>query len=177
MGSLLISRAEFVKIVNPEKYNDSYFIHTCLAFEASKADDALLGIVTGVCVAQDTTYGNSGVDKNLSGTFKIFGRGMEYTFCQVAPQFGYNKRQMRKIYVGWISKGWRGTVLKLKTDKDSAWKSEFKKYGKPVLRKHPLAYVRVMPFAIMPGWFARWFYRTFRPIYKKIKGSDKQEKS
>lgn len=171
MGALLISRSELVKVVAPDKYKDTYFIHTCIAFEISKANDALLGVVSGVCVAQDQTKAISGID--LSSIFKIFGKGMEYTFCQVAPQFGYDKKQMRKIYVKWISKAWRSKILKLKGDKDPVWKSEFKKYGKPVLKKHPIAYMRVMPYVIMPGWFAGWAYRVFRPIYKKIKGSDK----
>ena len=170
MSSLLISKKAMKGIKDASAYVGTRFIHTCIMLEATRAENAKIGIITGVCIAQDVTRGNSVVDKNLTSMFEVFGKGMNYVFCELAPEFNYNKRQMSKIYVSWMSKDWRGNILKFKCNKNPDWKTEFKKYGKPVLKKHPVAYFRVMPVVLMPDWFAKRFYAMFYPLYKKLKG-------
>lgn len=174
MSSLLISKKAMKGIKNASAYVGTRFIHTCIMLEATRAQNAKIGIITGICIAQDDTRGNSVVDKNLTSIFKVFGKGMNYVFCELAPEFDYDKRQMSKIYVNWMSRDWRGNILKFKCNKNPDWKSEFKKYGKPVLKKHPVAHIRLMPYLLMPSWFARCFFKIFHPVYQKIKGGKRK---
>lgn len=169
MSAFLLQKSAFLKVNDPKKYNNTFFMHTCIAFEATADKDALLGIIAKPCVAQDATYGNSSIDVNLHTSFKIFGRGMEYAFCNVAVENNYDKKQMCKIYSGWIAKGWPGTILKLKEEKNIYWKKEFKEYGLPVLKKHKKAYFAVMPFVCLPRVLAI-FLRKLNRLRKKKKG-------
>lgn len=164
MSSLVLSKEAFLKVEDPKKYIGTNFIHSCILLEATR-DECEYGIVFGICVAQDFSH-----PMELGKNFMVFGVCMQYVFCELAPQFNYNKRQMRKLFVRGTVAGWRGIILRLKIKGGKEWKKEYKTYGKPVLKKHPSAYFRLMPYLLMPNWFARWFFKVFRPIYKKLKG-------
>ena len=169
MSSFLLAKSAFDTVKNPEKYYDTYFLHTCIAIEAARGKESTLGVIFDVCVLQDITIGNAGVDKNLSSTFRIFGKGMEYALCTVTKEFSFAPKTMRKIYVRRIGSGWRGTIVKLKAEGDPAFKAQFREFGLPVLRKHPIARIRLAPYYLMPNGMAKWVYRYIRPLYKKIK--------
>lgn len=169
MSSFLLNRQAFLSVQDPIKYNDTSFMHTCIAFEATRDNNSIFGVIAKPCIAQDFSFGNSSIEVNLHTTFKVFGKGMEYTLCTVAVNNNYSKKQMNRIYTSWISRGWPGTVLKLKEEKNIYWKREFKLYGLPVLKKHKSAYFRVMPFVWMP--------RPLAILLRKINNKRKLKKS
>lgn len=169
MSSIILSKEAFKRVADPTAYVGTYFVHTCIAIEALALKDANIGIISSVCVAQDMTYGNAGLDRDSARIFLVFGKGMEYTYCQLAPKMNFDGVQMRKIYTKWISISWPRAILRMKMNKTPGWKQAFKEYGKPILKKYKKAYVKVMPYLLVPGWFAAFMYKRIRPIYKKIK--------
>ena len=167
VGALLLRKDLILQVEDPEQYNQTYFMHTCIALNVTKDPDAILGVVGKPCVAQDATFGNATFDLKLWKTFEAFGKGMEYVFCELAPQCGYDKKQMVKIYETWIAKGWPGTIFRLKWERDKHWKAAFRQYGKPVLKKHRKVWRKVMPYVWCPNWLARCIYGIYQK--KKVK--------
>ncbi len=168
MSALLLSKEAFDGVSSPEKYVDTYFIHTCVALEATKGKGTKLGMIFSPCIAQDSTPGNSGVDRNLSSFFHIFGACFYRVYCEIAPQFGYELETARGVFRTTL-KWWSRIILKLKSVSDKKWKSEYKKYGKPILKQFKGAYLCCLPILLLPNFLAKILHTVFRPIYRKIK--------
>lgn len=169
MSSLILSKAAFSRVTNPEKYIGTYFIHTCVVMEAISPQNSGIGIMTSVCIAQDITFGNAGLDNDMARIFPVFGKGMEYTYCVLAPKMNFDEAQMKAIYTKWISFSWPRAIMRLKISNSNDWKQSYAQYGKPVLKKYKKAALKIKPYLLMPGWFARFLYKAIRPIYKKFK--------
>lgn len=171
MSSFLVSRKAFLTVESPEKYNDTSFMHTCIALEASRAEGAKFGTIFSTCIAQDGTIGNAGIDHNLSSFFLVFGERMYRLYCEIAPQFGFDLKTAREAYSESLGT-WRRIILKLKSVSDKKWRSEYQLHGKPILKKFKGAYIKCLPILIMPNWAAKIVHTVFKPIYRKIKHLD-----
>lgn len=169
MSSFLLSKEAFETVQEPERYTGTNFIHTCVAFEATKGKEAKLGTVYFPCIAQDSTPGNSGVDKNLSSFFRIFGASFYHVYCEIAPEFGYGLPAAQKVFRLTLNTWWSRIILKLKSVSDKKWKAEYKRYGKPLLKKFKGPYLRCLPVLLLPNFLAKFLHKTLRPIYRKIK--------
>lgn len=171
MSCLILSKKCFESVDKPEQYIWTYFLHTNIALETTKKNDSLFGIIGKPCIADNITTGDSEVEKDISIIFKVFGRGMEYTFCTHAPQCGYDYKQMKKIYLKTTLYKWSGKIIGLKLQNNDKWKKEFYEYGYPVLKKYPTAFVLVMPALIVPKWLAKFLQKYIRPIFRRLNGN------
>lgn len=171
MSCLILSKKAYKKVENPERFIGTYFIHTCISFEATKNSDAVLGIIGVPCIANDT--------KNeqllLKNIYQIFGKGMEYTLCTLGPTCGYNSKILTAIWTDFV-KGWYRFIVRLKAEYGDYMKQQFFEYGYPVIKKYPVLYIKIMTAVIMPGFLAKILWYTLRPVYKKTKALFKKGK-
>ena len=167
MSCLIINRTSFMKLEHPEKYVGTYFIHSNIMLECCKHGNSLMGIVGYPCVADNLTPGDAVMDNSPEKSFEVFGKGMDYTLCNHAVECGFDRSQMRKIFMQSELFKWPGLIVYLKRSNNTEWKKEFKMYGYPILKKYPVALLVVAPFVIMPRCVAIFIRRYIRPIYKK----------
>lgn len=170
MSALVIPKRGFLSVKNPERYLNTNFIHMYIAMEAASAPEAKLGIVQSICIAQDATLGNSGTDKNPSKMFQIFGERMERVFCSFSKEIGFAPATMKKVYLQYFRYAAPRMIIRMKAQRVVDWKKNFKEYAYPLLKRHALLFLTVMPFYYVPSFIARWLYEKFRPFYKKKKG-------
>lgn len=169
MSCLIINRTAFMKLENPEKYVGTYFVHSNIMLECCKHDHSLMGIVGYPCIADNLTFSESGMDSTPEKSFEVFGKWMDYTLCDHAVECGFDRKQMRKIYMQSELFKWPGLIVYLKSSNNSKWKKEFKTYGYPIIKKYPMAVLLVTPFVIMPRCVAVFIRQYIRPLYLRIK--------
>lgn len=169
MSSFLLRHDAFDTVINPEKYDDTSFMHTCIAYEATKDDDTVFGIYCDPFVAQDASIENTPFSTNPQVAFKVFGVRMEHVYCEIAPRFGYDQALMNRIYSDYICKAWRGLILKTKAYFSKEWKESYKLYVQPVLSRHKKAKRKLRLYVYCPSWIAKIVYKVVRPIYRKFK--------
>lgn len=153
MSSFLLKREAFYNVNNPEKYIGTLFIHTCIAFEATKDKDCEFGIIYKPCIAQDLSPGNSGFSssKNIIKVYEIFGKKENFVLCNVASHYGYNQRQMNKYHIKFLCENWPKTVLSMKAQNIPGWKESFIEYGYPILKHSVRAWITIIiPAAVIP---------------------------
>ena len=175
MSSVVLSTGRVRKVTNPEKYSQTLFMHSCIAFESTKDDDGNLGIIGTPCVAKDSTSDeHTNVDKPEI-FFAAYCSGKKYLFYELAPSCGYDKEQMFKIYYPRSIKFER-YVIRYNAENYPNWKECFWRYAYPAVKEFPLAWVRIMPMAVMPRFLAKFLWYIVRPVYSKIKGVLKKGK-
>ena len=169
MSSVVLSTKKANEVENPERFSWTYFMHSCLAFEATKDDSNNLGIVGTPCIAKDATDNEHSIDRNPEVFFAAYFRGKKYLFFELAPSCGYDRDQMKKIYTSVAFKFGR-YLIKLKAEDCYKWKESFWKYAYPAIKEFPMTWVKIIPIAVMPRFIAIFLYRYIRPLYKKLKG-------
>lgn len=172
MSCQILSCAAFRQVKNPEQYMPTYFLQTCLGFEATQNDDASRGIIGIPCIANDAGEGEDrqGVEASVNpkNLYRFFGECMEYVLCTLGVKFGYDKKLLIKAWKNGISY-WHTKIIEFKAATNGYMKEEFYRYAYPVLKKYPSMYLKVMPAVLMPNWMARLLDRYVKPACKKIK--------
>ena len=164
MSCLILLKSSFESVENPEQYIWTRFLHTNIALEAVKDETSVLGVIGKPCIADDLTPGNATIDNDGSTLFKIFGTGLEYTFCVHAPKCGFNVVQMKKMYLETNVYKWGKYIIKCKCKDIANWKEHFYKYGIPIIKKYPSAFLFVYPAILLPKWavkFIKYIYSVF----------------
>ena len=167
MRSVVLSTKRFSKITNPEKYAWTFFMHSCIAFETTKYDENNLGIIGLPCIAKDSTIDDHTCVDKPEIFFAAYCSGKKYMFCELAPSCGYDKDQMLKIYYPRSLK-FEMYVLKFNAENYPKWKECFWNYAYPAIKEFPIAWIRIIPVAIMPRFLAQFLWNTARPFFKKI---------
>lgn len=167
MSAVVLSKNAFLTVSNPEKYNFTRFIHTCIAFEATKKNNSLLGVYASPVIAQETATENTSFFKNPEQIFYVFGNRMEQVYCEIGPRNNYDLKQMRRIYESAIL-NWRKEIILMKCKSNKAWKSAFKLYGWPTLKRHKRLWLKILPVVLVPDWIVRWVYlNIWQPLKQK----------
>lgn len=169
MTCLIFSKEAYKTVQNPEQYNWTYFLHTNIVFEVAKGVNSTFGIIGNICIADNISDGESTVESNNMRIFEIFGRGMEWSFCTHAVNCGFDAEQMKKIYFNYAKSGMPRAIIKNKVYNRYDWKSDYKEYLLPILKKYPKLYIYIVPFYLIPSWLAKFIRKYIRPIYKKLK--------
>ena len=166
MSCLIFSKEAYKTVLNPEQYIWTYFLHTNIALEFTKGDSPAFGIIGDICIADNITHGEASIDKDQKLYFKVFGKGMYYTFCKHAIECGYNKRQMRNIYKKAILKPFIVKVLELKCKGQTNWKESFWNDCYPAVKSFPFLSSTLIFTAILPKKTAIFLYNKFLPLKK-----------
>lgn len=169
MSSFLLRCDSFAAVSNPEKYVNTSFMHTCIVFEATQGENVKFGVFSTPCIAQDEAMENTFFGRNPQEILVVFGEREENVFCNIAPQFGYKKEQMEKIYTDFIRKSWRGSFIRIKATANQYWKDYYLRYGKPIIKRHKKALKNLKLYAICPAWVAKFLYKFVRPLYRGVK--------
>lgn len=159
MSDFILNRQAVLDIETPQQYSGTHFIHTCLTFAATKDSNAKLGVIFYPCVARDSTDGNS-----AATGYEIFAKWQKYVLVNVSIRFGYDEKQMNKIFCN------RGCEMFLKSigsdkilgtfDSQDFWQNCY-----PYVKMYPKAWVTIMPALLIPGWI----WRPIKKLYRKIK--------
>ncbi len=169
MSAFLLRHDAFEQVVDPIKYSNTSFMHTCIVFEATKNENTKFGVFVNPCIAQDSAIENTVFWTRPQEILLVFGQREEYVFCEVAPRFGYDKELMDKIYTDFLCKSWRGSIIRIKANANKFWKEYYKSYAKPVLLRHKRAQRKLRPYVFCPAWIAKLIYKCVRPLYRKIR--------
>lgn len=155
ISCFLFSREKYLEIENPDQYNANWFLQTCIAFKVTEKKDALLGVVSRVCVAQNVVA----VETKTQPTpfeliVEIFGETEKEIFCHIAPQCGYDIDQMKKVHSMYLCSSWPGLLLGYKA-KGYPWKKAFWSKGFQIVKRYPKAWITIIPVALIPGCIAK----------------------
>lgn len=174
ISSVLMSTKRVRNVKNPEKYSWTFFMHSCIAFEATKNDKCNLGVIGEACIAKDSTADEHNNVLKPEIYFPAYCRGEKYLFYELAPSCGYDEDQMHHIY---YSRALRfGTyVIGLNARNYPKWKEYFWDYAYPAIKEFPIAWIRIIPAAIMPRFLAKFLWYDVRPVYKRIKAVLRKE--
>lgn len=168
MSSLLISKAAFEGVSNPEKYIGTWFLHTCIALEAAACKE-LLGIIYFPCVADDTTPSNSGFSVNPERNFKVFGERMKFVFCTVGEKCGFDIKQMKAVHKRMVLKMWPFYIINMKAKFGRRVNEAFWDYGYDSVKEYKEIWFTIIPALYIPQFIAKLIVKYIKPIYKKIK--------
>lgn len=162
ISCFILAKSAYLGINSIEKYGRDYFLHTCIVFEATRSNNAELGVISRVCIAQNLQR-----DKctDMSVIVEVFGEDGSNVFCNVGVQCGYDKKQMKTIYSNFVCSSWSNIILSYKA-KDFEWKEAFWSRGYPVIKRFPKAWITIIPVALTPAWVAK----LARKLKRKIKG-------
>lgn len=168
MSSLLISKDAFERIPNPEKYIGTWFIHTCVALEASSYKEQL-GIIYYPCVADDSTPSNSGFSVNPESNFQVFGERMKFVFCTVGEKCGFDIKQMKAVHKRAVLKMWPFYIINMKAKFGSRVNKAFWNNGYNSVKEYKEIWFTIIPVLYIPQFIAKLIVKYIKPIYKKIK--------
>lgn len=157
MSCFLIAKDTFLNVQYPEKYVNSYFIHTLILLDGIR-NDKRLAVMYKCVILQNCTPNTDGLGANLSKLFIVFGQKEKAIFCDVAVKLGYNKKLMRRIYSRQICKMFMFSILSAKAHGVGEWKTDFKCAWLSV-KEFALAYITVLPAYLCPAFFARYLQR------------------
>lgn len=154
ISCMILSNKAYRSIRNVNIYTKNWFLQTCVAFEITKDPNSKLGIISDVCIAQNTP--NSAL--NMSNYVDVFIVTESSVFTEIGVACGYRKSKMKKIYFDFACSNVPNYVLACKA-KDVEWKESFWKKGYPVLKKSPKAWLTIFPAALIPTCIAKLAYK------------------
>lgn len=175
ISSVVLSTKRVRNVADPKKYSWTLFMHSCIAFESTKNDNGNLGIISTPCIAKDSTADEHNNVLKPEIFFPAYCRGEKYLFYELAPSCGYDREQMQRIFTSSALR-LRGYVLKLNVDNYPNWKKYFWEYAYPAIKEFPIAWIKIIPMAVIPRFLAKFLWYIIRPGYKKVKAVFKKGK-
>ena len=169
MSASIVKRSLLMEIKEPERFIGAYFLHTYIMLEATKGKQALFGVVMQPLIEANATKGDSEISKMLDKTFTVFGKCMYHALCSHAVECGFQKKQMRNVYLQYLHDYpfWR-LMLSCKRRNDIKVIENFWQDGYPVVKKFPSEWVKVMLVMIAPRCIINMIYK----VYKALKKSE-----
>ena len=163
----ILNRKKVVEINDLDKFIGTYFVQTCLGFEATKGNSSKLGIIGKLCIAKDSNPNSANISSEMDKFFDLFGINCRTAICDVGVGSGYDPKKLKKCY-GKVIRGWIGPLIELKVNKDNSWITPFWKRGYPAIKDYLYAWLFIIPIVIMPRWFSVLIKKTVKPIYRKL---------
>jgi glycosyltransferase involved in cell wall biosynthesis len=153
MSSFIVKTDIVNSIQDPEKYSNTSFIHMCLAFEATRNGDSMLGYLDKICIAQNMTENKSNI--NAEWIFKVFGEKEKYALCNVGADCGYDERLLNKCYCDFICSSWPVMILSFKAKRVTNWRKSFWKYGYSAIKEYKKARWMILSAVFFPSFLAK----------------------
>lgn len=154
ISAFLLRTDDLHNIKNPEKYLNTNFIQTYLAFDVCKKSDCF-GVVFYPCVTQDLTPGNSSLYMNYAKEFEVFGPCMYDVMVRHASEDGFNYSQMKRTFIKGMTRSYAAWFLWSCASESRKEIRNFRKIIWPVLKNYPVSCFLVFPFSIVPSWMAK----------------------
>ena len=166
MSSCVVRTDKISEINNPKRYIGTSFIHTCIAFEATKSQESLLGYIEYPCVAQNLTenYGNL----NTKWVFEVFGNKEKYALCDIGSSCNYSTKLLNKFYSEFVCTTWPKMIMSYKAKGIEDWRVNFWAYGYPAIKKYWKAWITIMPAVFCPKCFARLLRTVKKKVFMQI---------
>ncbi len=164
ISCMILSRKAYQSIENVEQYTKNWFLQTCVAFEVTKAVDSELGVISDVCIAQNTLDSNG--ELNMKTFVDVFIKTESAVFTDIGVKCGYPKNKMTKIYSDFACSNIPYYILACKA-RNAEWKKTFWDEGFPVLKNYPKAWVISILTALIPAWFAKIAYNLRHYVKRK----------
>lgn len=166
MSAMIISKEVFNNVINPIKYNGTWFIHTCIILESS-ASAGKYGIIKDCCVCDNITPANANQDKEESWIFEVFGEKLYKVYYGVGINYGFRKKIMKRIYSKFVCGNFGRAIIRMKVNKIN-WKKEFYQYAFPYMKKYLMTWLFTIPCSLLPRFICSFMYTVIKPLYKKI---------
>lgn len=158
ISCFIIDKDVFKNVKDPSNYEDTYFIHTGIVFEGTRRDGCRLAVLFEPLLAQDLSPGSALVNQNVGVNFYIFGNRARNILCNVATNFGYSTKHMKKVLSEWICPMFMRSIISMKARNVNGWEENYIKYGYEAVKDLPLAYITVIPAYYMPKFIAKLIY-------------------
>ncbi len=166
MSAMIISKNVYNAVENPIKYNDTWFMHTCIILESSNFGNQY-GIIKNCCLSDNITVENSNQDKKETWIFKVFGQKLHYVYLDLALKHNFNKKEINKLYSSFVCGRFGRAIIRMKAN-NIDYKSEFYKYVFPYIKKYIKTWLFTIPCILIPKFICRFIYAYLKPLYKKI---------
>lgn len=149
------------------KYIGNFFMQTCIPLDITKSDESILGIIGKPCIATRGVSDSTNLYKDAKSYFKAYGLGLRKVFCNIAPECGYDKHQMRKLFKSSVVV-LPHPVAYMNANNLKNWRRAFWDYCYPAIKDFSIAWLTVIPIAIAPKWFAKFLLNYVYPLCHKF---------
>lgn len=142
---------------------ETFFMQTCVPIVATQSSENVLGIIGEPCLAFEAAAEEANLYKNTKAYFQAYGMGLRKVFCDIAPECGYDKKQMKKIFRNSIMV-LAHPVAYMNSENVDGWKTNFWQYCYPAVKDFAAAWIFVIPIAVAPRWLAKFLFKKVYPI-------------
>ena len=167
MSASIIKRSLLASVREPERFFGTYFLHTCLMFEALKSIHPKFGVVMQPFIEANATKGDSEMSKAPERAISVFSRYMYSVLCVHAVECGFPNQLMRKVYLQYLHDcpAWK-LILSLKYQNNMKAIQIFWKDVYPIVKTYPLERIKVLLAAKIPRCVISLIYSIYYAIKK-----------
>lgn len=167
MSATVVKRLLVSGVKDPERFFGTDFIHTCIMFEAVRGKQIIFGVIMQILLEANVTVGDSEMSKTPEKTFTVFGKHMYYILCDHAVECGFQKKQMKYIYLQYLRKYpfWKQIVSFRCHNNEEALKC-FWNDGYDVVKHYPVEWIKTMIAALSPLCIVNKFYGFYKTMKK-----------
>ena len=159
MSASIAKKALLMKVNEPERFINTYFIHTCIMLEAVKRKSAVFGVIMQPLIEANAAVDESEMSKTPEKAVTVFGKCMYSVLCVHAVECGFQERQMKKVYLQYLHDCpfWK-LLGSYRSRGNSKAIETFWKDGYPVVKHFPSEWIKVMIVALTPRCVINMFY-------------------
>lgn len=157
LSATVLKRENFQKVLNPEQYYGTYFIHAHIVLDTLKYDDKKVIITKSPLVG--ARIGNSG-GFNL---YEVWCREYKKLLLEHAVHCGFSYKVMKKIYVGDINGFIRDSIKSYRFTND--YEMNKTKILFQCTKEFPSVWIKTWPVAIAPKIILRINNKIYRICY------------
>lgn len=143
--SLVISREDYLLIDNPEQYEYTRFLQTCVAFMCTKGHKKM-GILHYPCVAANLPS----TPQRYNG-IRIFGINAKNLLCEIGGSAGYDKKEMNFIYKKYVLRADIKAIANAKIDGSVTLKQDYKECVVPAVKEYPIIHAILQLCMLIPA--------------------------
>lgn len=154
MSSFIISKEKFDAINNPEQYYGTYWIQSYIHILCCSKPTDKVGVIKRPSMAAGIYLDVNNFDSGL-----VNGTNYKKMVDFAIRIGGFNKRQMRKLYLWHLIYLSSHGIIKEKAAgvKKTSYKCLFK-----LTYMYPSAWFKLYPTFLLPGWLCRWTMSIYR---------------
>lgn len=169
MSASIAKRKLLMKVNEPERFTGTYFIHTNLMLESVTGVNALFGVIMQPFIDANMTTGEAELSKTPDVLISVYGKYLYSTLCFYAVKSGFQKKQMRKVYLRHLHgcPYWK-SILSLRHRNNVKGIEAFWKDVYPVVKTYPIERAKVMVAAHLPQCIINMLYK----VHKALKRSE-----
>ena len=168
MSASIAKRSLLLNVKDPERFIGTYFIHTHIMFEAVKGTNISFGVIMQPLIEANSTKGESEMSKVPEKAFSVFGKHMYAAFCTHAVECGFQKGQMRKIYLQYLHDYpfWK-LILSVKGQSNKKAMQNFWDDAYPIIKTYPIEWIKTMFAVFIPQSITKLLYKVYKSSKKE----------